>query len=217
LVVHGGYDGWGLATITLPNGWTKVELSVSAFSYLPGQICLVLQDPNALSIAGEWKITSFYGLKAGETAPEEKYPPMDKVEVSLEWGVRVDSGETNEYGKVYNISREQYYIDENDTNAIGTLQQNELANALPEGYEYFVFWMYNPTESDKTFHLAGTTASSAWTDSKDYITMKAGEWTKIVISAEDIQLNTEGQWYVYVGDSAAEGWKISTIYAAKFA
>jgi hypothetical protein len=35
-----------------------------------GRIFLVLQDPDAASVAGEWKISSFYGLEAGETAPE---------------------------------------------------------------------------------------------------------------------------------------------------
>ena len=43
---------------------------------------------------------------------------------------------------------------------------------------------------------------------------------KVIISNEDIQLNKNGQWYVYLlgGDgqgAAKDGWKISTIYAVK--
>ena len=44
--------------------------------------------------------------------------------------------------------------------------------------------------------------------------------TAVTISAKDIELNKQGQWYVYIqgGDgagAAADGWKISTIYAVK--
>jgi hypothetical protein len=96
---------------------------------------------------------------------------------------------------------------------------NKLANALPTGKTYFYFWMYNPTSTVYNFHLAGD-CGGAWTDSKDSTPLAAKAWTKIVISAEDIALNTQGQWYVYIqgGDGAGatkEGWKISTTYAVK--
>ena len=67
LTIHGGYDdGWGLKTIELDGqSWTKVEVEVSAFEVAtPGQIFLMIQDPYGVSIAGEWKITSFTGVKA---------------------------------------------------------------------------------------------------------------------------------------------------------
>lgn len=211
LVIHGGWTAWNAVTIMLEaNSWTKVELDVSVFTTdEAGKIFMVLQEPNAASIGGEWKLTSFYGLKADENDAE-------RVEVSLNFGTKTDSGETNEYGKIYNISREQWYIDNNDSKTIGTLQQNKLADALPEGFDHFVFWIYNPTANDLTFHLAGSVGAD-WKDSADYTTLKAGAWTKVVISNADIQLNKQGQWYVYVENSAAEGWKISTIYAEKAA
>ena len=197
-------------------GWTKVEIAATLYNEeteSKGTLLFVLQDPNAESVAGEWKFSSFYGLKAGETAPE-----VAGKAVSLSFGVMTDTGMTNEYGKIYNISREQWYIDNNNVNTVGTLQANKLSEALPNGYEYFYFWIYNGTETEYNFHLAGD-VSGTWTDSKDTFAMKVGEWTKITISAEDIALNKNGQWYVYIlgGDGAGaakDGWKISTIYAA---
>jgi hypothetical protein len=63
LVIHGGWNAWNAATIELAAGaWTKVEVDVaSTFDKNNGVICLVLQDPDAVSVGGEWKITSFYG------------------------------------------------------------------------------------------------------------------------------------------------------------
>ena len=153
-----------------------------------------------------FEISDFYGYTTAGT----------NTESSLTFGAKVDSGESNEYGKVYNISREQWYIDNNNVNTIGTLQQNKLANALNSGYEYFYFWMYNGTGTEYNFHLAGD-VSGTWTDSKDSTPLKVGEWTKIIISPEDIALNKNGQWYVYIlgGDgqgAAKDGWKISPIY-----
>ena len=141
-------------------------------------------------------------------------------ETELTFGTRVDSGETNEYGTVYNISREQWYIDNNNTNTIGTLQASKLANALPAGFEHFYFWMYNGTGTEYNFHLAGD-VSGTWTDSADTTALKVGEWTKVIISAEDVELNKNGQWYVYIlgGDgtgAAKDGWKISPFYAGPY-
>lgn len=90
---------------------------------------------------------------------------------------------------------------------------------MPEDADYFYFWIYNGTDTEYTFHLAGDT-DAGWKDSEDFTTLKVGEWTKVVISAKDIQNNTQGKWYVYLlhGDSLGatkEGWKISSIYAGE--
>lgn len=207
-------DGWGA---NWKNNWDSafwtneatfrlVELNV-ADGYIGEDFALGFRTPND---GFTFEITDFFGYKEGV------------VEADIAFGTKVDAQETHaEYGKIYNISREQWYIDNNNTNTIGTLQTNKLANALPEGMEYFYFWMYNGTGSAYNFHLAGD-VSGTWTDSEDSFTMNPGEWTKITINAEDIALNKNGQWYVYIlgGDgqgATKSGWKISTIYAGPVA
>ncbi|MBE5742398.1 MAG: hypothetical protein E7360_03645, partial [Clostridiales bacterium] len=188
------------------NTWRLIEIDVANDGYIGTNFALGFRT-NTTGFTFE--ISDFYGYT--DAAPEE---------TSLMFGTQVDSGETNEYGKIYNISREQWYIDNNNVNTIGTLQANKLANALPSGYETFYFWMYNGTDTEYNFHLAGD-VSGTWTDSADSVALKVGEWTKVTISAEDIALNKNGQWYVYIlgGDGAGaakDGWKISTIYAGPY-
>ena len=81
--------------------------------------------------------------------------------------------------------------------------------------------MYNPTDVDQTFHIAG---GDSWVDSPNYITLTARSWSRVVITKEDIDLNkASGNMYVYLyngsastgGSANAEGWQISTIYAVK--
>lgn len=206
-------DGWGL---NWKNNWSNafwvnegtfrlVEMNVSD-GYIGEDFSLGFRTKKT---GFTFEISDFYGY-VGEQSNTMQ-------EAGLNFGTKTDSGESNEYGKVYNISREQWYIDNNNMNTIGTLQQDKLASALPEDYEHLYFWMYNGTGMEYNFHLAGD-VSGAWTDSKDSTPLKVGQWTKIVISAEDIALNKNGQWYVYIlgGDgqgAAKDGWKISTIYA----
>lgn len=199
-------NNWGNAFWTNEATFRLVELNV-ADGYIGTDFALGFRTPN---VGFTFEITDFFGYKEGV------------VEADIAFGTKVDAQETHaEYGKIYNISREQWYIDNNNSNTIGTLQTNKLANALPEGMEYFYFWMYNGTGSAYNFHLAGD-VSGTWTDSKDSFTMNPGVWTKITINAEDIASNKNGQWYVYIlgGDgqgAAKSGWKISTIYAGPVA
>ncbi len=206
-----GHDWAREALATLAaNAWTEVilkpELIDSHDSY---DLCICVRDTSDVGVAktAGWQISDIYSF----------YSPVTQMGTSLTFGTQSATGESNENGAIYNISREQWYIDNNNNNTIGTLQANKLANALPVGYEYFYFWMYNGTGTEYNFHLAGD-VSGTWTDSKDNIAMAVGEWTKIIISAEDIELNKNGQWYVYIlgGDGAGaakDGWKISPIYA----
>ncbi len=113
----------------------------------------------------------------------------------------------------------QHELDNNIKNTLGTLQKDKLANALPSGYDYFEFWIYNPTDTAYSFHLAGD-CNGGWTDSETTVTLQAKGWTKVTISAKDIELNKQGQWYFYIldGDGAGAtktGWQISTVYAVK--
>ena len=208
-------DGWGenwmntwstSGFLCNANTWRLIEIDVANDGYIGTNFAFGFRTDTT---GFTFEISDFYGYT--DAAPEE---------TSLMFGTQVDSGETNEYGKIYNISREQWYIDNNNVNTIGTLQANKLANALPSGYETFYFWMYNGTDTEYNFHLAGD-VSGTWTDSADSVALKVGEWTKVTISAEDIALNKNGQWYVYIlgGDGAGaakDGWKISTIYAGPY-
>lgn len=207
------------------NNYNKIVESYGKNQIVKDTWCLMEFDVADGYFSSDWALCVWgnktgYTLEVGAIIGYQSGGVDDsRMVVSLDFGAKTDSGESNEYGKVYNISREQYYINENNTNTIGTLQTGKLAAALPSGYSYFEFWLYNPTETEYNFHLAGD-VSGSWVDSEDSIAMKAGEWTKIRISAEDIAGNKNGQWYVYIlgGDgkgAAKAGWKISPIYAVK--
>ena len=216
-------NGWGA---NWKNNYEKIAASYGKNQVVKNTWCLMEFDVADGYFSSDWAIgiwgsSTDYTLEIGAVVGCKiaELPVVDKVEVALDFGAKTDSGESNEYGKVYNISREQWYIDTNNGNTIGTLQTGKLANALPEGFDHFELWIYNGTGAEYNFHLAGD-VSGAWTDSKDSTPLKVVEWTKVVISAEDIQLNKNGQWYVYLlgGDgqgAAKDGWKISTIYAVK--
>ena len=185
------------------NTWRLIEVDVEKDGYIGKEFALGFRTSET-GIAFE--ISDFYGYGAGE-----------RQSADLSFGTLTATGETNEYGTVYNVSQETWFAENGPTNTLASLKQSKLANALPSGYENFYFWMYNGTGTAYNFHLAGNT-NSGWTDSKDFTTLKVGEWTKVVISAEDIALNKQGEWYVYLlgGDGqggAKSGWKISTIYA----
>ena len=205
-------DGWGL---NYKNTWSTsgfwcnanifrlIEIDVNSDGFIGKDFALGFRTEETGIV---FEITDFFG-----------YSSADATTAELSFGNRVSTGETNEHGEIFNISREQWYVDNNNVNTIGMLQQNKLANALPAGCEYFYFWMYNGTGMEYNFHLAGD-VSGAWTDSADSTPLKVGEWTKVTISSADIELNKNGQWYVYIlgGDgqgATKDGWKISTIYA----
>ena len=189
------------------NIWTLVEIN-PADGYIGTDFALGFRadDPGFT-----FEISDFYGIV-------KELAGID-VATGLTFGQMTDTGTTNEYGKVYNIIQEQWFIDNNKANTLGSLPTNRLADNLPAGHDSYYFWMYNPTDTAYTFHLAGS-ATAGWTDSKDFIALTPKAWTKVTISAEDIELNKQGQWYIYIqggnGDGATkEGWQISTIYAAE--
>ena len=197
------------------NTWRLLEIDLSDADtnndYINGDFALGFRaQVNEEKVNGfTFEISDFYGIV--------KEFADTKTLSSLRFGTISDTGTTNEYGQVYNISREQWFVDENNTNTIGSLSAGKLANNLPEGQNFYYFWMYNPTDTAYSFHLAGD-CSGTWTDSKDTFALTPKAWTKITISAEDIELNKQGQWYVYIlgGDgqgAAKDGWQISPIYA----
>ncbi len=151
------------------------------------------------------------------TAKWEKREKAARVEVGLPLGQMTDTGEANEHGKVYDLKRGQWFIDNNIVDTMVDFQAGALAAWLPAGGQYYEFWLYNPTDTEYTFHLAGNIAAG-WTDSVNDTLLAGKTWTKVTISAEDIELNKEGAWYAYIqggnGDGAAqEGWQCSPVYA----
>ena len=199
---------WAITDVTTlkAKAWTEVEISremiISNDNYLT-YLCV----SSGANTSG-WQISPIYSC----------YIPESKREVESFFGVCTDTGTTNGNGKVYNIAQESYYVSANITNGLGTLTTGELANALPSGYEFFYFWMYNPTDMTYNFHLAGD-VSGTWTNTPTSTkSLTPNVWTKVGISAEDIELNKSGQWHVYItgGDGAGatkSGWQISPIYA----
>ena len=187
---------------TLAAGET-ITFWVSTWDEMPGTVALVLE------VAG--------------TQPEVPEVPAlpddtnrEKVAINLTVGQMTDAGTTNEYGKVYNLKQGQYYIDNNLGTSMADFQANVLANALIEGGEWIIFYLYNPTATEYQFHLAG--GNNGWTDSQHFITLTPNAWTKVVITAEEIEMNKEAAWYMYIlggeNDGAAqEGWQMSTVYA----
>ena len=211
-------DGWG-------TNWANNSGAIQQYPITKDTWTLISLDVSTNIIADDWAMSVWNTEIINQTleigvivgCKTSDVPVGEKTEVALDFGVKTDSGESNEYGKVYNISQEQYYIDNNDANTMGTLQANKLANALPAGYDHFEFWIYNPTDTVQQFFLAGAiTAEPGWADSTAPKTdLAAKAWTKVEIVNADIELNKQGQWYAYMTNANAAGWQISTIYAVK--
>ena len=196
---------WDLTTLKAQS-WTKFVIS-SASIEKNKEADMVFLASGGANTAG-WQVSEIYSFaNQGQT----------RKEADLSLGVKADTGTSNEYGKVYTLTQGQWFIDNNVNNTLMNLAAGALANALPAGYEYFYFWMYNPTATAYNFHLAGD-CSGDWTDSKDSYPLTPNAWTQVTISADDIALNKLGVWYVYIlgGDGAGaakSGWQISPIYA----
>ena len=199
-----------LATLA-PNAWTEVTIGpalIEASQHDSNDLCICVKDSSDTGVAktAGWQISKIRSC----------YEAQGRMTATLDFGTKTDTGETNEYGTVYNISRGVWYVENNVNNTMGDFGAGALANALLEGYEYFYFWMYNPTDTVYSFHIAG---GNTWTDSADSYSLAAKAWTKVTISAADIEMTkAAGTWYVYIlgGDGAGaakDGWQISTIYA----
>ncbi len=200
---------WTITDVTTlkAKAWTEVEISremiISNDNYLT-YLCV----SSGANTSG-WQISKMYSYVSGETMQEVS---------SLAIGQRTDTGNTNGAGKIYNVIQEQWFIDNPNGTTLCSFQLGKLASALPEGYENFYFWLYNPTDTAYTFHLAGN-VNGVWTDTTTSSkSLTAKSWTKVTISNKDIQNNLYGDWYLYIlggnSDGASQsGWQISPIYA----
>ena len=133
---------------------------------------------------------------------------VQKCEISLTFGNFTDSGETNEYGKVYKFT--QGWSSETD---MGAFNPNALGNALPSGYESLCFWIYNPNASDVEMRFASE--MNGWNPQGEYVTtLAAGAWTKVEVTPNIIAEGANGTWFVNVSAGAkTSGWKISSMFA----
>lgn len=133
------------------------------------------------------------------------------VATGLTFGNFVNSGSTNDHGVVYNFT--QGWSSATD---MGAFNQGALKNAVAEGYDALCFWIYNPNATDVNFTFNGD--MNVWAPSGDQVTtLKANEWTKVVITPEIIEMGNSGTWFVNVSSGAnVSGWQISAIYAIIF-
>ena len=211
-------DGWG-------TNWKNNSGTINGYDVGTSWTLMSL-DVSTEIISGSW-VLSVWGSGVNNQTLEVAaiigcktalIPEKDKVAVELTFGVMQATDEINDYGVIYNLSRGAWYVENNVNNTMGNFASGALASALPSGFDHFEFWMYNPTDTVYNFHIAG---GNAWTDSADSYPLAAKAWTKVTISAADITMaSNAGAWYVYIlgGDgagAAADGWKISTIYAVK--
>ena len=196
MTIHGGYDGWGLKVLSLAQGWNKVELDASAFSYLPGQICLVLQDPNAVSLAGEWKVSSFYGV-----APNVALNAADKNLAKWDYGQTITVGKATDatYGNVWTV-------------IVGeTAEQSIINEAFDLGiYEKVYFYVYNPCDYNVRLTIHG--GYDGW--GLKVLSLAQG-WNKVELDASAFGY-LPGQICLVLQDpnavSLAGEWKVSSFY-----
>ena len=182
-------NNWSKAFWTNEENFRLVELNV-ADGYIGEDFALGFRTPN---VGFTFEITDFYGYKKG------------LAESTLAFGTRTDAQEPHsEYGKIYNLATQwggdtdfQYY------------DPNVMSNALEEGYDFYYFWIYNPTGSDVTMELVNT---ASWVH-YDATTLTAGAWTKFVMSAEAIEAGKSGGTVCCVSSGAeTSGWKVSEIF-----
>ena len=216
MVIHGGYgEGWNLAeTQLVASGWTKVELDVSVFAKGDaGKIFPVLQDPAGVSIAGEWMITSFFGLKAGETAPEVEATTnvlldaaKQTIEKSCSYGgdIVVEAATDADYGDLWKITVGDFAEQGFHHTAIDTA-----------GFERVYFYIYNPCAYEVRLTIHG-----GWTDwGVATIMLPAESWTKVELNATVFTSDVAGKIFPVLQDpnavSLAGEWKITSFYGLK--
>ena len=202
---------WGKATLDLAAGWTKVELDAATFNDgAVGQINFIIQEKNAESLAGEWKISSFYGLKTGETAPDVQKSNvlLDASKATLskwDYGTDFTVGKATdaEYGDVWTLTFADNGYEKSITHtAIDTT-----------GYEKVSFHVYNPL--GKTARLTVHGGYGAWGAAT--VELGAG-WTKVELDVSVFNADVVGQIFMVIQEidagSLAGEWKISSFYGA---
>ena len=76
-------------------------------------------------------------------------------------------------------------------------------------YDQMIFYVYNPMDEDKTLIYA---TGQGWSGKSTTTALKAGEWTQVVMSMNDV--NADGGYFL-IQKSLASGWKFSSIIGVK--
>ena len=213
LVIHGGWSAWGRVSVKLTaNAWTKVEVPVSVFTEDDaGKIFLVLQSPSpeTQSLAGEWKITSFYGLKAGESAPEyTSNILLDANSQTLtKWdygnAITVQTGKDDTYGDLWTITIDDVAEQSFQHIAIDT-----------KDYKTVCFYVYNPQNEEMRLTIHG--GWSAW--GRVSVKLAANAWTKVEVPASVFTEDDAGKIFLVLQTPTPETqtlageWKITSFY-----
>ena len=221
--IHGGWNAWAVATFNLQAGWNLVELDVSVFTEdVAGQIFPVIQDPHAVSVAGEWKISSFYGLKDGETAPEVQQPVQPEPEPEPETNVLLDAS-TQTIEKSCSYGGDITVVSATDA-TFGPIWNITVGDVKEQGFHHaaidtkdFVkvyFYIFNPLAQEVRMQIHG--GWNAWAVAT--FNLQAG-WNLVELDVSVFTEDVAGQIFPVIQDphavSVAGEWKISSFYGLK--
>ncbi len=201
-------DGWGADWM---NTW-----SMDGFWVNDGNWICKAVDVSTGIFKNEWSLgvrTNQNGVVIEVADIVAKAAPISPdTATGLTFGNFVNSGLTNEYGVVYNFT--QGWASGTD---MGAFNENALSGAVLSGHNALYFWIYNPNATDVSLSFTGE--MNGWNPQGDHVTLlKAGEWTKVVITPEIIAQGNSGNWFVNVTTGAgASGWQISAIYSTYIA
>ncbi len=204
-------DGWG---DTWHNTWTITGLwTGTGFAQKEFDLTATYTDTNGntLNVRDIFASNLTIGLRTNTTGVSFAitniigYKPDLGEQTDLTFGTFVDSGTTNLYGTVYNLT--QSYSSDTD---LGDIAPGALNSELRNGHDAMYFWVYNPNASDVTFELIGTTDWKHWANT----TLKSQAWTRVDLTAEIISSNVTNNMVCWVSSGAnTSGWQISPIYS----
>lgn len=197
-------DGWGA---NWKNTWSMEGFWINSGNWITKEV-----NVSTGIFSSDWAL----GLRTNTTDVYFEitdivgYADTTGTATGLTFGNFVDTGTTNEYGKVYNFT--QGWASDKD---MGAFNVNALSGALINGANTLHFWIYNPNDSAVDFSFSGD--MNAWNPQGAYVTTLAAKaWTEVVITPEIIVQGNSGTWFVGVTTGAGTaGWQISSIYAVK--
>ena len=205
-----GAKTWAAVSVMIPaKAWTRIEIPAALFNEEDrGWVGFTVQDPDAISVKGEWKITSFFGLKQGEQVPEIINPIL--VDASCQTLTKWD------YGKEITVvnSKDEVYGDIFVVTVDEVGEQSITHTAVSTtGFEKVSFSVYNPCSNKVRLTIHG-----GYGDGWGYkvVEVECSAWTTIEVSVEAFELAVKGQIFIMIQDpdavSVAGEWKFTSFY-----